>query len=455
MRRQTRRRALGAGFIGLLVITLALTRCAGRRDGPLPSTAVVPTVVATLQGRGTRIAATATTKVVATTAVPVATAAPTVMYTPAATSVEPRVIISPTNGPVGTQFRVVATGFRPETMVTLGMGRHGGKIETTITTQSDAQGQALFHLVIPDSAEVGDLWLVVAQILGQPVQAVSNLFEVTAPRSTQSVQVDPQSAAPGDMLTITGSGFPSETQVEIGFGLPDTEPALLRVAQTHADGRVEVTVEVPASAAPEAEWIVTIATLDQAITGVSDPVAILAAPEPTAARPAATPAPTEAVSTEPVPTATAASPATRAPIVTPEPPTGPSVRLYLIALDDAGQSGPQIGCGDSVVAVAVSIEPTMGVLRAAMERLVSLEGPDYGNTGLHNALHRSELTVGAIGIAAGHATIHLSGTLSVDGACDAPRVQAQLEQTALQFATVDRVTILVNGQPLASVLSQQ
>ena len=135
--------------------------------------------------------------------------------------------------------------------------------------------------------------------------------------------------------------------------------------------------------------------------------------------------------------------------------TGPGVLIYLIALDDAGQSGPQIGCGDSVMPIPVRISPTLGVLRAAMEQLVAIRDPYYGDSGLYNALHSSNLTVGAINIAAGHATINLSGSLVVGGTCDAPRVQAQLEQTALQFSTVNRVTILVNGQPLTSVLSQE
>jgi hypothetical protein len=40
----------------------------------------------------------------------------------------------------------------------------------------------------------------------------------------------------------------------------------------------------------------------------------------------------------------------------------------------------------------------------------------------------------------------------VGGVCDEPRVRAQLEETALQFVTVDSVSIFVNGQPLAEAL---
>jgi hypothetical protein len=52
----------------------------------------------------------------------------------------------------------------------------------------------------------------------------------------------------------------------------------------------------------------------------------------------------------------------------------------------------------------------------------------------------------------GHADIRLAGKLSLGGECDDPRVQAQFEQTALQFSTVHSVSIFINGRPLRSLL---
>jgi spore germination protein GerM len=39
------------------------------------------------------------------------------------------------------------------------------------------------------------------------------------------------------------------------------------------------------------------------------------------------------------------------------------------------------------------------------------------------------------------------------GECDTPRVQAQIEQTILQFPTVKEVVIFINGKHLSDVLS--
>ena len=128
------------------------------------------------------------------------------------------------------------------------------------------------------------------------------------------------------------------------------------------------------------------------------------------------------------------------------------VKIHLIALEDSGQSGPEIGCGDSVVAVEVAVSPTNAPLKAALGQLLSIEDQYYGQSGLYNALYQSDLTVDDVQIANRVATVRLSGSLLVGGTCDVPRVKAQLERTLLQFSTVDTASIFVNGTPLDDVL---
>jgi spore germination protein GerM len=129
------------------------------------------------------------------------------------------------------------------------------------------------------------------------------------------------------------------------------------------------------------------------------------------------------------------------------------VEIYLIALEDNGQSGPQVGCGDSAVPVQVPISPTKEVLKAAIENLLSLKTQSYGQSGLYNALYQSDLHLDGVNIKDGVAIINLSGSLQIGGECDSPRVEAQINQTALQFATVKDVSVTVNGRTLQDVLS--
>jgi hypothetical protein len=132
-----------------------------------------------------------------------------------------------------------------------------------------------------------------------------------------------------------------------------------------------------------------------------------------------------------------------------------NIKIVLIELEDNGQSGPLVGCGDSAIPINVTIPRTQGVLRAALEKLFSAKQQFYGESGYYNALYQSDLEVASVKIEQGNAIIHLTGTIMLGGTCDAPRVQAQIEQTALQFSTVSNVTVFVNDVPLEEVLSSR
>jgi hypothetical protein len=132
-----------------------------------------------------------------------------------------------------------------------------------------------------------------------------------------------------------------------------------------------------------------------------------------------------------------------------------TVKIFLIALEDNGQSGILVGCGDSSVPVTVVIPRTQGVLKAALEKLLSIKEQYYGESGLYNALYQSDLKLKSVTIDEGKAIIHLTGTVMLGGVCDAPRVEAQIRQTALQFSTVSDVEVFINDIPLEDVLSQK
>ena len=170
---------------------------------------------------------------------------------------------------------------------------------------------------------------------------------------------------------------------------------------------------------------------------------------PTVQAPTDTPEP-------PVPTDPQLSPTVQALTDTPvqtDAPTQRMVQIFMIAVGDNGQTGAPVGCGDSVVPVQVEIPPTQGVLKAALVALLSVKDQYYGQSGLYNALYQSDLQVESVNIKDGTASVYLTGTLLMGGECDTPRVQAQLEQTVLQFSTVTKVAIFINGKSLADVLS--
>jgi hypothetical protein len=191
------------------------------------------------------------------------------------------------------------------------------------------------------------------------------------------------------------------------------------------------TLEIPASTSIIAPSPTT--QIDPTATIVASPT--LAIPTNTQAQPA------PATSTSAPPTSTTAA--------------EQMVKIVLIELEGNGQSGPLVGCGDSAIPINVTIPLTQGVLRATLEKLFSAKQQFYGESGYYNALYQSDLDVASVTIEQGNAIIHLTGTIMLGGTCDAPRVQAQIEQTALQFSTVSDVTVFVNDVPLEDVLSSR
>lgn len=147
------------------------------------------------------------------------------------------------------------------------------------------------------------------------------------------------------------------------------------------------------------------------------------------------------------------------------PPPLEEVRIFLVELEAGGAggagaaapaAGDTFGCGDRLRPVAVPVATegvdTAGRIAAAVGSLLAASG----GQGLYSALDGSELAVERVEPVAGVAglfRVHLTGRLRLGGVCDNPRVRAQLEATARQFAGVEDVEIELDGQPLEGLLS--
>lgn len=125
-------------------------------------------------------------------------------------------------------------------------------------------------------------------------------------------------------------------------------------------------------------------------------------------------------------------------------------RMYLIALEDGGKSGPAVGCGDSLVAVDLPVND----LKLAVRQLLDNHSRTYGQSGLYNALYQSDLQLNRIERTNDGISANLAGKLVLGGECDSPRVKAQLEATLRQSTdTRIPVTIRVNRDLLDDLLS--
>lgn len=174
---------------------------------------------------------------------------------------------------------------------------------------------------------------------------------------------------------------------------------------------------------------------EELTTGVSESPAEAVAPEPAAAADTSVPPPLE------------------------------EVRIFLVELDRGGESaegtaapaaGDTFGCGDRLRAVAVPVATEGLATEARIAAAVGSLLEASGGQGLYSALEGSELAVERVEAVTGVARlfrVQLTGQLRLGGVCDNPRVRAQLEATARQFAGVDDVEIEIDDQPLEALLT--
>jgi hypothetical protein len=108
-------------------------------------------------------------------------------------------------------------------------------------------------------------------------------------------------------------------------------------------------------------------------------------------------------------------------------------RIALVALNDNGQSGPPVGCGNSLVPVTVDVPAagsTEGKITQALLALFAIRRQFYGQSGLYTALYMNNLVVDRVELQGSVAAIYLAGTLSLGGECDDPRAEGQVAETA-------------------------
>lgn len=131
------------------------------------------------------------------------------------------------------------------------------------------------------------------------------------------------------------------------------------------------------------------------------------------------------------------------------------VTAYYVLLDDGGRNGVRFGCNDSLVGVTHESADAEEALPAAVGALLDTptgtaqrgQEPD-----LYNALANSRLKFLSGSFDGTTVTVYLAGTLRLGGACDLPRLEAQLTQTAVAAAGAVKAEIYVNGRSLAETL---
>lgn len=121
-------------------------------------------------------------------------------------------------------------------------------------------------------------------------------------------------------------------------------------------------------------------------------------------------------------------------------------KVKVALLDYTGEmDGKQRGC-DIVVLAERTVPATTAPLTAALKALFATKADEGGGLSSFMPKTAATLTFDRATVASGVASIYLEGSLTgLAGVCDDPRAKIQIEETALQFPTVQTVKLYLNG----------
>lgn len=145
--------------------------------------------------------------------------------------------------------------------------------------------------------------------------------------------------------------------------------------------------------------------------------------------------------------AATSTPTTTVATTTNEVPSNEVTSVQIAVLDTSGatSTAKSRGC-DRVVMQTFPINATNAPLSSAMQLLFGISTTSVN--GYFNFIDRTNETLkfDRATVENGTANIYLTGSLTgLAGVCDDPRAQIQIEETALQFPTVQRVVIFLNN----------
>lgn len=246
-----------------------------------------------------------------------------------------------------------------------------------------------------------------------PVGQVVNIPSTSEP----VVTVYPLQGGPGTQVTVTGNGFPPNASISVDFGPVNGPPVLSRRMDTDRSGSMRQAFTIPTDYRPETlRWHATVTVLYGGLQGQSHLFVLSGdAPPPT------------------------------------DTPT-PSFEEVIVYLVQPDMTAPR--CQENLIPFEIDVDETVAPLTAGLNAMFGFSAPgNRGDNAPRNEFVNSNLMVQGIDIDDGLAEIRLTGELNSLGVCSPSYMPAQIRQTALQYNTIDRVEITVNGVPIEDALN--
>jgi LysM repeat protein len=142
----------------------------------------------------------------------------------------PITTINPICGPVETKILTNGTGFPPVTTIDLLMGQYLVSYQEAGTTTTSPNRTFQTQLIIPDTGQIGELWVVVARTSTFPIlRSISNIFTITPPLDPKAPQL--YVAKPGDTLNQIAAEYNRTVATILAVNPQISNPNQLKIGE--------------------------------------------------------------------------------------------------------------------------------------------------------------------------------------------------------------------------------
>jgi LysM repeat protein len=142
------------------------------------------------------------------------------------TGAQPLLEVNPLNGPAGSQVMVSGSGFPENASLNLTVGPEGASPVITTTATTDAHGNFMDYVAVPDNAQDGSLWVITAATQTSSGPSAGAQFQVVA-----TVPNAPYTIHSGDTLSSIALRFGTTTDALLRANPQITNPNALTPGQ--------------------------------------------------------------------------------------------------------------------------------------------------------------------------------------------------------------------------------
>jgi len=162
----------------------------------------------------------------------------------------PAIDVDPTIGSPGDAISITGTGWAPQAVVSVYFDQEDpqGGVDPIATATADADGNLSADFIVPDDREAGTFTVLVCESCapGEPSQATA-VFTLLAVASSATITLDPPQGSPGEIISVTGTGWTPFATVSVFFDRQDLLRSVAPIASAteDADGTLSTTFVMP------------------------------------------------------------------------------------------------------------------------------------------------------------------------------------------------------------------